>query len=480
MAVQSHGEPLRRYEVTRTVGSRFMQFYIGVQRQGPEPAGHAVYREHMLPFAWWVSLGRWLPKAYFDADGSEELHDGVPVVEAIDRISDVRPYTAVCMNCHNTFAYAYRLFDPMYTGFPDARVAAVVGPLSERLSRTSPVEATATSFQRLNGALDPDRHLVTLGISCESCHFGCREHANENGAVHFLPTSPFIRLTPKDTSPPLVDSRKSAATVNGICAECHSGNVRFFPDCAAQGNSREALDFAKGACANQLRCVSCHEPHTPGPLEAGPDRPEHVALCATCHDSFRDPAKALAHGGHAARAGVTCLDCHMPRYTLGLDEAVRTHRISMPVEQAMVDKSSLNACNLCHLDRSVRWTVTELQRGWGQRFELPKGGAAGNAVDQAMGDVWLKDDDAAVRLIAGQSYARAAAGKQKLPELLRSLNDPEPINRVFALKAVERVAQRKLDVQRYQLTAPPAERARQIEELLTEMCPRASNQPLNK
>ena len=97
-----------------------------------------------------------------------------------------------------------------------------------------------------------------------------------------------------------------------------------------------------------------------------------------------------------------------------------------------------------------------------------------------MGEVWLDDDDAAVRLIAGQSYARTTAGMQKLPELLQALNDPEPINRVFALKAVERVSGRKLDARRYQLTAPPAERARQIEDLLTEMWPRASAQPLHR
>jgi hypothetical protein len=51
MAVERDGRSLRRYRVTRTVGSRFIQFYIGVQTEGPEPAGHGVYEEHLLPFA---------------------------------------------------------------------------------------------------------------------------------------------------------------------------------------------------------------------------------------------------------------------------------------------------------------------------------------------------------------------------------------------------------------------------------------------
>jgi predicted CXXCH cytochrome family protein len=476
MDVRRDGETLRRYEVTRTVGSRFMQFFIGVEREGPEPPGHPAYREHMLPFAWWVSLGRWLPKHYFDADGPEELAEGVPVVEGVDRVRDVRPYTAVCMNCHNTFAYAYRVFDPMFVGFPDARVAAVVGPLSERLSAQVPVRPTAESFRGLNARLDPDRHLVTLGISCESCHFGCREHAERGGPVHFLPTSPYVRVTPRDPDRPPADSRKDAATVNGICAQCHSGNVRFFPNCAAQGNSREALDFARGGCASRLRCVSCHEPHTAGPAPGGPDNPAHNSLCATCHEAYGDPARAAAHAGHPASAGVSCLDCHMPRYTLGLDEVVRTHRIAVPVEQSMVSAASANGCNLCHPDRSLRWTVDELRRGWGRQLSLPESGPAAAAVDRPLGEVWLESPAAALRLVAGQAYARLPSGKARLPELLRALNDPEPINRVFAQKAVERVRGRKLDAASYELTAPPAERARQIDQLLSALRPEPAPQ----
>jgi predicted CXXCH cytochrome family protein len=480
MAVERGGRTVRSYDVTRTVGTRFMQFYIGVQREGPEPPGHAVYSEHMLPFAWWVSLGRWLPKQYFDADGPEELDGGAPLVEGVDHVRDVRPYNAVCMNCHNTFSYAYRVFEPMLVGFPDARVAAAVGPLSERLSATVPVRPTAASFAGISGRLDPDRHLVTLGISCESCHFGCREHAAGGGPVHFLPTSPYLRLTPRDPDRPLADDRKNAAAVNGICAQCHSGNTRFFPNCSARSNSREALDFDRGACASRLRCVSCHEPHTASAAPGGPDRPEHNALCADCHAAFRDPDHAAAHAGHPAAAGVTCLDCHMPRYNLGLDEVVRTHRIAVPVEQSMVSAASANACNVCHPDRSLRWTVNELGRVWGQRLSLPEAGPAAAAVDRPLGEVWMESPDAELRIVGTQSYARLPAGRAKMADLVRALNDPEPISRVFALKAVERIRGRKLDAADYELTAPPAERARRIDQLLGTIGPAPAAAPQSK
>lgn len=464
MAIERGGAPLRRYEVTRTVGSRFMQFYIGRQLDGPEPPDHPLYREHMLPFAYWISLDRWLPKHYFDPDGSEKLVAGVPLLEGIDHIRDVRPYTEVCMNCHNTFPYAYRIFHDMFVGFPDATVAAALGPLSSRLSAT---RANVAAMQQLNGRLDPDRDLVTLGISCESCHFGGREHAREGRRIRFTPTSPFVRMTAHDAGRPVTGERANAATVNGICSQCHSGNSCFFPNGAASANSREALDFHRGACASQLRCVSCHEPHTAGPGEGGPDRAEHLAACVSCHDVFRDLARARTHAGHPAAATVTCLDCHMPRQTLGLDELVRTHRIAAPVEQTMVDAGSANACNLCHLDKSMRWTVLELERGWGRQLSLPAQGRPATSIDLPVGEVWLTAPEATLRLLAAQSYARSPLGPSKLRDLLVALNDPEPINRVFALKAVERVRGKPLARDDYELTAPPAMRVKQIERLLS-------------
>ena len=70
---------------------------------------------------------------------------------------------------------------------------------------------------------------------------------------------------------------------------------------------------------------------------------------------------------------------------------------------------------------------------------------------------------------ATQSFARSPLGKVKLPNLLRALNDPEPINRVFATFAVERVSGKRLDPAQVDITAPPAHRAHQIDALLREM-----------
>jgi hypothetical protein len=165
--------------------------------------------------------------------------------------------------------------------------------------------------------------------------------------------------------------------------------------------------------------------------------------------------------------GVNCLDCHMPRVTQGLDSLVRTHRIGLPVETAMVAAGAANACNLCHLDKSIRWTLKELERGWRQRIEIDPAWAAvyGGSLDRPVGEAWLESENTAMRLVAAQSYARSPLGKNKLVELFRALNDPEPLNRLFATFAVEQVLGRKLSSDQINITAPPARRLRQIEAL---------------
>jgi hypothetical protein len=465
MTVTRHGEFLRSYRVTRTVGTRYIQFYIGVQLQGPEPAGHDVYSEHLLPFAWWKTLGRWLPKHYCDLNGPEELVDGVPQEQGVDRLTDVRRWTDQCVCCHNTVPYVYRAPHTLFAGFPDATVAMAVRPLSAALSADIDVRGDYPSFQQITHNLDPNRHLVTLGISCEACHFGGREHAQNDGKISFLPTSAYLNITSHRPDRPLTNSRKNPATLTGICTQCHAANVALFADGHAKCNSREAIDFYGGACASKMTCIHCHEPHTAGSPEAAATNPAHLAACLGCHPRYANPTEAAAHTRHSA-ARVDCLDCHMPRQTLGLDALVRTHRVSVPVSEETASAGLANACNLCHLDKSLRWTLDELERGWGRRL-APQAGWAGAAdLDRPAGEVWLGSSDPALRGIAGQSYARSPLGKAALPQLIRALNDPEPVNRIFGCRAVQTVWERNLTCTDYDATAPPAVREQQIERLL--------------
>jgi hypothetical protein len=463
----------RKYYVTRTVGSRYMQYFIGKQIVGPEPAGDDIYAEHMLPFAYSLRTFRWYPRQYFDADGDEHLAQGIPQVEALNGEPSVRSYTQTCMNCHNTMPYAYRIFEDKLVGFPDATVAAAVKPLSAALAHEGvQVKPTAADFNALNRRLDPDSDLISMGIGCESCHLGGREHAKRERAIKFLPENKYIQLKANSDVHKLTNSRENAATIIGICTQCHSGGTKKFPNGASKSNSAEAIDHHDGFCTTQLRCVDCHEPHTAGQLSGGPDLIDHVAICTKCHQQYEDPVKAIAHSGHPAAAGVNCLDCHMPKITQGLANIIRTHRITHPVEEVMLKSGSANACNTCHLDKSTRWTIAELNKGWGVNFQATPAWPIYSELDTPVGELWINGDDNHLRLLATQSYARSPLGKQPaaIESVIRSLNDPEPLNRLFAGFAVRKIfgleQPAKLPVD---ITQSPAARKEQIQTLLKEV-----------
>jgi hypothetical protein len=55
----------------------------------------------------------------------------------------------------------------------------------------------------------------------------------------------------------------------------------------------------------------------------------------------------------------------MPFTSYGLLKSMRSHRISVPDVAATVATGRPNACNLCHLDKSLGWTARWLEKFYG-------------------------------------------------------------------------------------------------------------------
>ncbi len=458
------------YKVTRTVGSRFMQFYIGLQLEGDEPPSDERYTaEHKLPFAYWFRMRRWLPGAYFDAeagDAPETLKDGLPEVRGLDDKVGILRFDHSCLHCHNTYPHAYRAFRPSIAGFPDAVITPDAGPLSAALSPWLSVRPYRPEIAELPYRFDAKTGLITTGISCESCHMGGREHAQEKKTPSFYPTSPHARVTARREDRAFTGRRDDPATSQGVCAQCHAAaGIGEHPNGARVRNSAESLDMAAGHCSSKITCVACHEPHTPGVPSGGPAVLGHVKACMSCHPKYGTEEKALAHGRHPAGAGLTCLDCHMPRITQGIDEMSRTHRISDPVDGATASQGAPNACNICHLDRSVRWTLDEVRKGWGRAIE-PEAGTPAARLDKPAGPMWLRSERMIERMVAVDSYARSPGCAAHTPTILGAMNDPAPVPRAFALIAAERALGRRVGREEIDITAAPPRRAAQIEAML--------------
>lgn len=390
-----------RYRVTRTIGHRGLQEYVGVELPvgppvptgngvGPSASGNAastsatdgsagvtaataggrrfeIGDEVRLPFGWWPRAGGWVPQVAFDPWLDEASFDPYKSVR--------EPWAERCPWCHSTYPFAQRI----------ARSSArAVGHGLEQYFTSAP------GTDRL--AVDEQ---VTTGISCESCHLGGRAHA-AGAPISAIPSAPTTEHFPTT----FAAQRKDARVVNTICAECHSGPSPRLADGTSLRNSSEALDLAASPCTG-IKCTDCHDPHL------GSTRADSTA-CVKCHEQLSTPDAARAHAGHD---NVSCLDCHMPKMVMGIDRYVRTHRISSPTTLA---DTTPNACNLCHLDRSFAWTRDELRRGWDVK-------TTADANDTPAGERWLAQKSPAIRLIATQAYARSPYFADLRPGLTDSL-----------------------------------------------------------
>ena len=141
----------------------------------------------------------------------------------------------------------------------------------------------------------------------------------------------------------------------------------------------------------------------------------------------------------------------------------------------MLAAAAPNACNLCHLDRSITWTLDALETMWHRRVTpIPSWNAAyGGVLDAPVGPMWLASKDATIRITAAAAYARAPVALKlrtgALPQLLAILDDPIAYDRMWILYAVQDLLGRSLSAADYDPVAPPAERARQVDALRTAM-----------
>ena len=224
----------------------------------------------------------------------------------------------------------------------------------------------------------------------------------------------------------------------------------FWSDGQVRLSGREYNGLVKSPCfthgegARQLDCTSCHDMHDETGQQ-GAWRDDQLAVgmrgnaaCTQCHAEYVGDENLAAHTHHApGSTGSTCYDCHMSHTSFGLMKAMRSHTITSPSVAAELATGRPNACNQCHLDRTLAWTNAALQRNWG---------IAPVALDDDQRDVaasvrWLLSGDAGQRVLAawsmGWAPAQQAAGSDWLwPYLARLLDDPYYVVRFNAARSL--------------------------------------------
>ena len=152
----------------------------------------------------------------------------------------------------------------------------------------------------------------------------------------------------------------------------------------------------------------------------------------------------------------------MPYTTFGLLKAIRSHLIDSPSIAATEATGRPNACNLCHLDRTLAWSADALQR-W---FGTPLPALDADERTTAAGVLWLLRGDAGQRALAAWSSAwpaaREASGSAWMaPMLIPLLDDPYAAVRFNAWRSLRSLP--GYEGLAYDYVAP-AERRRQVAE----------------
>ncbi len=449
------GDP-ETYRVTRVIGGRTREDFAGVDVRGGD-------EELVLPVSYVFATRALRYKGY-----SVMVHER-------DGLRAGPVWSRTCIFCHNTVPEMDRLLgaiagprSPAYQGeqvdpwlaedrrervriTDDAAFARAVGGEMAWLGDTSPQAlgppsriaraAIGVVRERFDG-----RSLIEVGIGCEACHGGAREHARDpRVGTSFLPSAPWLDVALPQGNP--------AQAVNRVCARCHQVLFSRYPftweggrrDEGAGGshiNSGEGRDFLLGGCSGEMACSTCHDPH--GGSEPDARRSASAlatvagnTVCTTCHAALADPERRRAHCHHDPNgAGGACVACHMPRKNMGLDGVLtRYHRIGSPTDSARVLGDRPLECALCHADRSVIQLVDAMEAWWPvryprQRLEELYGSLQANVMRTTL-ERGKPHEQAVAIAVLGEAGARDAA-----PLVARSLLSEYPLVREWAKRSL--------------------------------------------
>jgi formate-dependent nitrite reductase cytochrome c552 subunit len=224
---------------------------------------------------------------------------------------------------------------------------------------------------------------------------------------------------------------------------------KFWSDGMIRVSGREYNGLIETPCfqRGELSCLSCHgmhqSPEDSRPLSQWANdqlkpgmRGNHA--CLQCHDPARFDTPAHTHHPPAS-SGSRCYNCHMPYTTYGILKAIRSHQIDTPTVQASLQTGRPNACNQCHLDKTLDWAASHLEE-W---YDVPRPELSREERSVAASLLWLLRGDAGQRALMawslGWDSARHVSGSEWMPPFLgQLLEDPYDAVRFIAARSLRR------------------------------------------
>lgn len=455
------------YRVTKIIGGRYREDFAGLEVAAPggpvigDPAAELI-----------------LPLSYVFGTRSFRLKGYSVMVTERPGLRAGGVWNQTCVLCHNTYPLFGSLWGalhgpgaPSYQGETVDRVMPADRRWSWRVTDPAAMaEALRAEMQALGapagGGDGPARalladaartlrerlvpsKLIEVGVGCEACHGGSREHVSRNDVrPTFEPRSRFLAAAP--TPAPAT----AADWINRACARCHQvlftrypytweGGYRRQDPGGSHVNSGEARDFLLGGCARQMSCVTCHDPHASDgetPKLQALATPAGNRVCVGCHTQYTTPAAARAHTHHDPDgAGGACVACHMPRKNMGLGyELTRYHRIGAPTDRARVEGDRPLECALCHPRARVGELVGQMERWWPRRFDRARLIDLYGSLDAPVLAATMARGKPHEQAVAVAVWG-AARVTEAVPALAAALSHDYPLVRYYARHALEKV-----------------------------------------
>lgn len=398
-------------KVMMTTGSHHQQVYW--------VAGAKARQLDYFPFLWLIDEKRWIPRR-------EAFLKHPEIVEGLTL------WNYTCIECHSTAGIPggsretnWHTWDSKAAelgiaceachGPGAAHVKAHQNPLHRYGERLAD-QADPTIFNPARASHEDSSH------ACGQCHgiavFPNLHRFYERGVDfkpgHDLSAKKAIVFPSRASCQGLVEvaSRKDKAF------EADS----YWSDGMVRVSGREFNGMAESPCykAGEMSCLSCHSMHDAAPHDQLARRMETNSACTQCHESIGKDVSAHTHHGTES-SGSLCYNCHMPHTTYGLLQAMRSHQIDAPDVSAEVATGRPNACNLCHLDKTIGWTDGKMQEWFGSK-------PAKLDADQkniAAGLLWALRGGPGERALAAWSFgwkpAQEASGTDWMPTALAEL-----------------------------------------------------------
>lgn len=324
-----------------------------------------------------------------------------------------------------------------------------------------------------------DSQVAEFGISCEACHGPAEDHVR----WHRNPLNRYRQHFGDEPDPTIVNPANCSTKVSThICARCHGSYSQDFDAYVANGflylpggdleqevnlydfdnplpgkeDYVESLFWADGTCRvggdeynahrkspcferGELSCLSCHSMHDSDPNDQLARGMDGNQACLQCHSSFQDRIEEHTHH-RPGTSGSQCYNCHMPHTTWALSTAMRSHRIDSPSAETSIRTGRPNACNLCHLDKTLKWSAEKLSE-W---YSKPEVEVNEDQEQIAASLLWLLKGNALQRAIVAwhigfEPSLDASGDGWQAPLLAQLLDDPYPQVRFAAGRSLRRL-----------------------------------------